>query len=235
MLAFQFSHHVLHEDGQVEHVSEFLHAIPGACPNRAFLESLAESLMSSANGGTVFRWGSHENTVLAALLDEQDDGDAELSASSRSFLETLLTTGDNPMVDLMRVCEKGYYAPGSGASSSIKKLLLPTMRASRMLQYKYSRPYTGKNFTGMTWWQQDEHGELCDPYVLLGALKDEQSSLIAQGGDAIVAYNLLQDSTLDVETRVSIEKSLLRYCELDTLAMVMIAQGLVDLMEQDDR
>lgn len=132
----------------------------------------------------------------------------------------------------MRLAEKGYYAPGSGSSSSIKKLLLPTLRMSPALKKRYSQPsYTGKNFTNMIWWKQNENGELCDPYSLLQSQDD--SSNIAQGGDAIVAYNTLQNSELDPSVRVATEASLLRYCELDTLAMVMITQGLFDLLDEE--
>jgi len=37
-----------------------------------------------------------------------------------------------------------------------------------------------------------------------------------------MAYSYLQFSDLDEERRQAITKGLLRYCELDTLAMVMI-------------
>lgn len=50
-------------------------------------------------------------------------------------------------------------------------------------------------------------------------------------GDAIVTYKALRDSTLDPETRSAIRASLVRYCELDTLAMVMNMKGLQDLLE----
>ena len=51
------------------------------------------------------------------------------------------------MVDLMNIMAKGYYVAGSDASSSIKKLLLPTMRHSKYLKRMYIEPtYCGKNF-----------------------------------------------------------------------------------------
>jgi len=220
-LAFQFSHHTMDRDGSVEHVGEFLFARPGECPNRPFLEALTESLAHSE--GTVFRWGAHENTILAALLRSESSG-------AFPVIESLLTGGDRAMVDLMQILAKGYYAVGSGASSSLKKLLLPTMQASKELQMIYSEPtYSGKNFTDMQWWvASEEDGLPCDPYSLLGTFETDVSG-IAQGGDAIAAYETLQRVDLDPEVRAATEASLLRYCELDTLAMAMVLQGVEDL------
>ena len=45
---------------------------------------------------------------------------------------------------------------------------------------------------------------------------------INNGGAAMVAYAVLQFSEIPEEVRESIKSSLLRYCELDTLAMVFI-------------
>ena len=49
--------------------------------------------------------------------------------------------------------------------------------------------------------------------------------VIAEGGAATTAYARLQFETLNPDTRAKINEALLRYCELDTLAMVMIVQG----------
>ena len=46
-----------------------------------------------------------------------------------------------------------------------------------------------------------------------------------EGGAAATAYSRLQFEDLEDEARTRIISALLRYCELDTLAMVMIMQG----------
>ena len=48
---------------------------------------------------------------------------------------------------------------------------------------------------------------------------------IAQGGAAATAYARLQLEDLSEDDRARIEKALLRYCELDTMAMVMIVEA----------
>jgi hypothetical protein len=63
---------------------------------------------------------------------------------------------------------------------------------------------------------------------LLGDGDDDETS-IADGGLAMTAYNYTQFSSLADSERKSIEAALLRYCELDTLAMVMLVMGLFEL------
>ena len=47
-------------------------------------------------------------------------------------------------------------------------------------------------------------------------------SIIAEGGAAATAYARLQFEQMDAQTRERIKSALLRYCELDTLAMVRL-------------
>jgi len=45
---------------------------------------------------------------------------------------------------------------------------------------------------------------------------------LANGGAALTAYAKMQFTEMNEEERTLVVKGLLRYCELDTLAMVMI-------------
>ena len=58
---------------------------------------------------------------------------------------------------------------------------------------------------------------------------DEDDGVINQGGLAMTAYNYTQFNSLSASERKSIAEALLRYCELDTLAMVILVQGLFAL------
>ena len=51
---------------------------------------------------------------------------------------------------------------------------------------------------------------------------------ISDGGAAMMAYAFLQFSDIGSQEKQSIEKALLRYCELDTMAMVMIMEAFID-------
>jgi len=58
---------------------------------------------------------------------------------------------------------------------------------------------------------------------------DDEEGSIREGGLAMTAYNYTQFSCLKKKERKQIESALLRYCELDTLAMVILVQGLIEL------
>jgi len=57
------------------------------------------------------------------------------------------------------------------------------------------------------------------PPDVLDALESDDELEIAQGGAATTAYARLQFEDLVLAQRQNIEAALLRYCELDTLAM----------------
>ena len=59
------------------------------------------------------------------------------------------------------------------------------------------------------------------PADALDGLGDSLDEDIAEGGAAMTAYARMQFSDLPQAVRESTRRALLRYCELDTLAMVM--------------
>ena len=250
-IAFQFSHHILHEDGTTtQHATEFIHTIPGVCPNIHFLNTISDTFQNRYTNGTIFRWGAHENTILrsiyASTIDEMDR--PPVTSMERFFGTGFSDDGSNlsdvgiiqdGMVDLMSIILKGYYVNGSNGSASIKSLLLPTLQYSTHLRDLYEGPnYSSTNFKNMQWWVESlpGSGQPIDPYKLLQMANNfdndtdynsNSNSVVAHGGDAIAAYSMLQRYDIDMNARQQIEKSLLRYCELDTLAMVMIVQALI--------
>ena len=84
--------------------------------------------------------------------------------------------------------------------------------------------------------QEDANGQVINPYsqlpeICVGLSEDERGELegleqIKDGGAALTAYARLMYEDLGDKVRKSMEKSLLEYCELDTLAMVFVYQGL---------
>ena len=148
------------------------------------------------------------------------------------------------MYDLCRLSKNAYFHVSTKGSSSIKKVLPAVMATSSYLRDYYSQPIYGsgagiqsKNYKNFTWWQPNADGIPEDPYSLLIKYgedllgekllhgEDPDDLVIAEGGAAATAYARLQFETLNPDTRAKINEALLRYCELDTLAMVMIIQG----------
>jgi len=234
-VAFQFSHHVLEADGCLRHLGQFLSDTPGEFPNYEFVRALHEALRHDQ--GTIMRWSHHENSILNAIKDQLN---AEFEPPSDkdeliSFIECITKDGPRAMVDLAEIARKHYFHPSTQGSCSIKKVLPAVMQSSDFLRRTYGRPLYGSieelpslNFNGVAWWQQSADGKVLDPYKLL--LSDfgdegEEAEKINQGGAASNAYLRLQFEALPPETRIQLRKALLKYCELDTLAMGLVLQG----------
>ncbi len=234
-IAFQFSHHVLEADGRLRHAGQFLSDTPGEFPNYSFVRALHEALRHDQ--GTIMRWSHHENSILNAIKD-QLSAEAEPPSDKDeliSFIESITKDGPRAMVDLAEMARKHYFHPSTQGSCSIKKVLPAVMQSSDFLRRTYSQPIYGsdqkvpsQNFKGVAWWKQSADGRIVDPYkFLVGELgaDGEEAEKINQGGAASNAYLRLQFEDLQPETRNSLRKGLLRYCELDTLAMGFVLQS----------
>jgi hypothetical protein len=243
--AFQFSHHVVYEDLTIEHKGQYLCSGKGKFPNFEFVQALKAEL--DDDDGSVFRYAAHENTVLNQILKQLQDSDIkdiqdkeELISFIQSINHGANHQGERDMIDLLELVKKYYYHPAMGGSNSLKFVLPAVLNSSEFIQTKYSEPIYGKasqirslNFDdGWVWLQNDGEGRIMNPYKLLPpifeGIDDEQieefaaKNRIQDGGAAMTAYARMQFmQTADAE-RERIAKGLLKYCELDTLAMVMI-------------
>jgi len=250
LVAFQFSHHVLHEDGRLVHAGEFLCTEPGVHPNLAFVRALRQSL--AANDGTVLMWSPYENSVLNELRRQLVEGEwaAPDARELIKFIETITVRkrdevleweGPRALVDMKPLSSSAFFHRRAGGSNSIKKVLPAMLEASDWLRETYAQPIYGgglpnsRNFTEpVTWWQPDEEGRPQDPYRLLPPVfsdfqlpddEEEGGQTLSQGGAALMAYARLQFEAVPDADRQAWNQALLRYCELDTLAMAMIVQG----------
>ncbi len=246
-VAFQFSHHVMYADGQVVHTTEFLQTDPVVFPNFEFARALREALRGDE--GTVFMWSPHENTILESITRQLEDaleGQRFIlpidAAELIEFLRTLTKDGSRAMYDLCALSRKAYFHKDTKGSSSIKKVLPAVMKSSSLLKEIYSAKVYGStipslNFKDFAWWVPGAGGVPLEPYELLlrygadllgeevKAGEDPDELVIAEGGAAATAYARLQFEEVDAVNRTKIREALLRYCELDTLAMVMIVQA----------
>src|SRR4030042_3340461 len=127
-----------------------------------------------------------------------------------------------------------------GGSNSMKAVLPAVLNSSDYIRQKYSRPIYGKNSEnksqnfddGWCWIQYDDQGKVISPYKLLPPLLGEMNEenieeylfgdRLADGGAAMTAYAMMQFNEMSLTERERIIDGLLRYCELDTMAMVFI-------------
>lgn len=254
-LAFQFSHHIVYEDGRVEHATEYLNAKVGEFPNFEFIRALKKAL--EINNGSIFRYHNHENTIVNAIYMQLLSSDEEDKEELISFIKLISHNtgksaekwcGDRDMIDLWKVVKGYYYDPYTKGSNSIKDVLPAVLNSSIFLQNKYQKELkdinlTSKNFLGNQIFLKFKDEKLINPYKLLPPLfdnwtKDEIDNVISglegisDGGAALTAYGKLQFEEISERERGEIERALLKYCELDTLAMVMIYESWKDMIKE---
>jgi hypothetical protein len=244
-VAFQFSHHIYYEDGTIEHKSEFISNTAGEFPNFIFARALKKSLEN--DNGTIFRFATHENSILNAIIVQLNASNEEDKVALIAFLKTITNStkdsvenweGVRNMVDLNKIVKEYYYNPHTKGSNSIKAVLPASLNSSAYLKQKYSQPIeliklTSTNFDDNHIWLKLEDNKVVNPYKMLPPVFEGWTELelqenlsemdgIADGGAALTAYAKLQYQDMTDKERVEITEGLLRYCELDTLAMVMI-------------
>lgn len=252
-VAFQFSHHKLFSDGTITHHNEFISNTPGEFPNYRFIRALKESLKD--DHGTIFRYATHENSILNSIYDQLNESDEPDKAELMDFIKIITVSRDNraegwegarKMVDLLRVVKDYYYHPFMGKHNGLKWVLPTILEDSDFLKAKYTRKIgelniTSRNFPDShVWIEFDEKGAVKNPYKTLppvfeGWTEDELEETVSEmesineGGAALTAYAKLQYAIMGDQERTTITSSLLKYCELDTLAMVMLVEGLNNL------
>ncbi|MBT4763277.1 MAG: DUF2779 domain-containing protein [Bdellovibrionaceae bacterium] len=255
-IAFQFSHHIVHKDGAVEHAGQYLNTEVGIFPNYDFVRELRSQLDN--DNGTIFRYAPHENTYLNMIYRQlqSDESDIEDREELCQFIKSITKSvgsssekwdGDRCMVDLWDIVKRHYYAPHTKGSNSIKAVLPAILQSSDYLQKKYAQVNYGTsdgipslNFKGWQWLQIKD-GQIADPYSLLPKLFEDVSvhdlellssdDELKNGGAALTAYARMQFSEMSDYERKALEQGLLKYCELDTFAMVLIYEGWREILK----
>lgn len=167
--AFQWSCHIEHQDGDIEH-QEFL-ADGDEPPMRPCAESLIDAL---GDHGPVLMYTSYERTIINGFIAMFPD----LEISLRSIVSRLF--------DLHPIAKKYFYHPDMHGSWSIKAIL-PAVA----------------------------------PELNYDALENVSSGAMAEP-----AFLEMIDETTEPGRTAELRSALLRYCELDTLAMVRLAHYL---------
>lgn len=246
-IAFQFSHHVITSKGEIEHKGQWINSDQGLFPNFEFVRALKSQLENDA--GSIFRFAAHENTILNCIYVQLQESEEADKLELCNWIKTITHSksdsteswkGERDMIDLREWVLKYYYNPATKGSNSLKYVLPAIIKSSEYLKNKYSQPIYGNtipslNFKEHRWIIVDEQNEVIDnPYETLPTIHDgisndqldnimtDEDAGIFDGGAAMMAYAKIQFTEMTKEERQRIIAALLRYCELDTFAMVMI-------------
>ena len=236
-IAFQFSVHTMDKMGHIEH-REWIAKEKSIDPSFEFVQKI-KSILEKDNG-SIFMYASHENTVLQSIKNRMiQKGDKYLDELSFINEISFAKNEQKPqraMIDMKKIIEHYYYNYFMKGSISLKAVLPAIMKTSEFLKEKYSKELDfGTNLKGKTFYQERDN-IILDPYKLLPKIDSDIDSantifgeeLLADGTAAMKAFQILQFSrdVLEKKEEENLIKALLNYCELDTLAMLMLYEHL---------
>ena len=262
-LCFQFSHHQMEADGSYEHKTEYLGIGIDENPSFEFVAKLYDALSQDEGTIFMYSHHENTYlNYMIALLDEKSPFDKAQTEEYIHFLKSISKpsssskitweVGPRMMVDMAEIIKKSFWHPMMKGSNSIKVVLPAILNHSAFLQEKYSQALYGGsgsirslNFSNKAWVERNSAGEIIDPYKTLPNLNDIlptsmenaerlfSDENIGNGGAAMMAWAYMQFSEMQDTERNAISKGLKMYCELDTLAMVMIWEGLREIVKNE--
>jgi len=203
-VAFQWSCHTIPAPNAESEHTEWIN-LKESFPNFAFAESLMKRI---GQDGTVFMWATHENTILKEILRQMDGRHA--NEMLKDWLEWITASR---IVDMNQLALRHYFHPLMKGRTSIKKVLDAIWQTNPSLRQHFPA------------YLKEENGELLSPHKSLPPLVIEgRDVFVNEGTGAITAYQsmLYGSQKSNMAAREQWKRLLLQYCELDTLAMVMI-------------
>jgi hypothetical protein len=208
LVAFQWSCHTLTAPGTQPKHQEWINC-EQAYPNVEFARSLRDAV---GDKGELMTWSNHERTTLRTIADKIEDYfpvEAKLAAWLRN------ATDGGRIVDMCALAKNGYFHPEMKGSLSIKYVLPAIWRNhAELREVPWFRKYSAT-----------KEGTVLNPYATLPPLPiGEKDELVNEGTAAMRAYQamLYGEESSDAQTKENWKQLLLQYCELDTMAMVII-------------
>jgi hypothetical protein len=214
LIAFQWSCHTLTSPESTPIHSEYLNS-DYTFPNFRFTESLMKQISTT---GTPLMWSHYENTILRNIL-EQMDIHGYTNDSLKKWLTDITTDKsqerEGRFLDLNELTVQHYFHPDMKGRTSIKKVL-PAIWNNN--PYLHSIPWFKKYVS--------ESGSGLNPYDSLAPIISEleNEEVVKDGTGAMRAYQELMFGAPaeNKERREQLKQLLLQYCELDSMAMIII-------------
>ena len=207
LVTFQWSCHTVSSHGTKPAHAEWLND-KDAWPNRSFAQSLRAAI---GDTGPVLTWSHFEATTLKQIIVDLD----RFGHDCPDLVEWITDVFDHRIVDMHEWARRDYYHPGMKGRTSIKVVLDALWK---------SDPAMRAQFAAWTSWPADDDR---DPYACLppveiaGTLQD-----VHEGTGAMRAYQEMMygSDKNDPVTKAMWSALLRRYCELDTMSMVLILE-----------
>jgi hypothetical protein len=214
-IAFQWSCHTIDAPDAEPRHSEWIN-MERSFPNFRFARSLMEQIGET---GTPLMWATHENTVLRAILGQMDVfgyQDDELTEWLLRITSDKKQKRPGRLVDMNKMTLDYYFHPDMKGRTSIKKVLPAVWNNNAWL---HKVPWFSK-------YHKEVDGVVLSPYRALADLVTslEETEVVAEGTAAMRAYYEIMygDYRDNPKVQENWRDLLLSYCELDTMAMVII-------------
>jgi len=213
-IAFQWSCHIIERPGVEPKHYEWIN-MDYSFPNFRFAEALMEIIPDNA---TLLMWATHENTTLRTIYNQMESRNY-VNPKLKTWLEkTVKMDSDDTgrFIDMNAFTLKHYFHPYMQGKTSIKKTL-PAIWNNN--PYLHQIPWFKK-------YANISNGEVLSPYDTLAEqiMILEDVEVVKEGTAAMRAYYeiMFGDYKDNLEKRENWRDLLLQYCELDTMAMVII-------------
>jgi hypothetical protein len=223
LVAFQWSCHTVASPKSEPIHSEYLNT-DYDFPNFRFAESLMKQI---GNTGTPLMWTPFENTILRNILEQMETYEYT-NESLKNWLTNITIDKkqgrEGRFVDLNELTLKYYFHPDMKGKTSIKKVLPAIWNNNTYLH-------------AISWFKKyvSDSTLILNPYDTLAPVISEleNEEVVKEGTGAMKAYHELMFGTFaeNIERREQLKQLLLQYCELDTMAMVIIWKYWMDKCE----
>lgn len=205
-VAFQLSCHTVASPGAEPTHREWLNDGRIWCNGR-FAQALRDTI---GDHGTVLTWASHEASVIRHIANDLEKFEPE----AVELINWLRDLDEGPRIfDLNELTLQSYFHPDMGGRTSVKVVLKALSKHDAELRAQLAR------------WMDLTVAPDQSPYDALPSLEVDGLALtVADGTGAMAAYEQMMYGAgkTDKAIRAAWRELLLRYCKLDTLAMVLI-------------
>ena len=182
-------------------------------PNFEFAETLRNQIGDS---GTILTWAHHERSVLRDIVNQLSRHQVP-NQNLANWLLSVTDSSSGRILDLNKVCLDNYFHPAMKGKTSLKAVLPAVWNHNAPL---HDIPWLKKYV------QYDDDCNVVDPYKTLPTIDIAgKAELIREGTAAMLAYqDMLYGSMREAsqEAKEGWRRLLLQYCELDTIAMLII-------------
>lgn len=222
---FQFSCHTLFKDGTLTH-TEWLDEEQSDYPHSSLIHAL--HAIPGIEDGTIIQFSPFERQASYQLLKEMREK-PEKTPAEVTILEKILHVRrkdeNERFFDLSQIIRNGYYNRFMNDGLTLKQILYSILQVKSALEPNTSVQHQIYDLS-VDLYKKTDQGWTADPY---NQISDERCQ-IRNGIAAMHAYiNMKSGNLTQIETKL-VPVLLRRYCALDSFALYVIYQHLLELI-----